>query len=367
MTLALPAVLPIAAIAGVTKFHLMGKSLKKYDAPTRLKAHDIFDTDPESEGVKAVDAYIYENYIQPSQSGNFKGDGLKAKRQRFDQRGLDRIFEDVTYTPDTARFGNLSMTGEWTLAKGANPARRILYLHGGAFMLGSAVSHRGLTSNLAKKTGCAVFAPNYRLMPENTRIDGIKDARAAYRWILNNGPDGPEAVERLAVAGDSAGGNLTLMLSNWARDENIRQADAVAAFSPTTDATFESPSIRKNFATDKMLQPLMGRALQIPRPAILWAMWRLNKITPPSPDISPVRASLSNLPPTLVQASRQEMFFDDAKRYAAKAQSQGSPVRLQSWSNVCHVFQAFDTLLPEAHKALDEVAAFFAKQGVRGN
>lgn len=366
MFYALPTVLPLAAIAGVTKFRLMGKSLKQYDDPTRLTHHEKFDVNPNSQGLKDLNAYLIENYINASQKGDNKGELLTAKRKRFDQKGLDRDF-GVTFQSDTASFGTVSVDGEWTLAEGCNPDRRILYIHGGAFMLGSAVSHRPITSALAKRTGCAVFAPNYRLVPENHRLACVQDVQAAYRWILNNGPKGPANVDTLAISGDSAGGNLTLVLSNWVRDENLRSPNAVAALSPATDSTFESPSLRGNYETDLMLQPLMGNYLKIPRAVLLWAAWYINKVLPTSPLISPVRDDLSNLPPTLIQASRQEMLYDDAKRYAAKAQSQGSPVRLQSWSHVAHVFQAFETLLPAASDGLDEIAKFFAEHGVKAN
>lgn len=366
MFIALPIVTPIAAVAAITKFHLMGKSLKRYDDPALLMDHEHFSPDPDSDGIAAVKEYLIENFIKPAQTAERADEQLSAKRERFEQAGLRREF-DVAYTPAIASFGGTSVDGEWVTAKGTNPDTRILYIHGGAFTVGSAISHRAITSNLALKTGCAVFAPNYRLMPENERMASIEDVQAAYRWILNNGPDGPAEVKALAVAGDSAGGNLTLMLSNWVRDRGLRAADAVAAISPATDSTAESPSIKANYETDLMLKPLVGPLLKIPRSVLVWFSWRANKISPASPLVSPVRDELSNLPPTLVHVSTAEMLLDDAKRYAAKAQSQGSPVKLQTWDHMAHVWHAFDSMLPESHDALDEIAKFFAQNGVSGN
>lgn len=359
MLFALPVALPVAAIAGITKFHLMGKSHKKYDRDFPV----TFEVDPQSEGVKAVDAYLYERFIVPALSGERKNEALSAKRARFEERGLERDFP-VIFTPGTAEIDGVSVDGEWTQARGADPDRRILYLHGGAFTVGSAISHRGIISNLATRTSCSIFAPNYRLMPENPRMASIIDARAAYRWILENGPNGPAPVKKLAVAGDSAGGNLTLMLSNWVRDEGLRPADAVVGISPATDSAFESPSFKKNVETDKMLKPLIGPMLKIPRSVVLWYMWRQSKIAPASKHVSPLRDNLSNLPPTLIHASTTEILYDDAVRYAVKAHAQGSDVTLQTWSNVCHVWHAFDTLLPAAGQAFDQIAAFLTDKGV---
>ncbi|MGJ8564473.1 MAG: alpha/beta hydrolase [Alphaproteobacteria bacterium] len=359
MTLAFAALVPVAAFAAVTKLHLKGRSHKQYDSCPPV----TFEVDPDSQGVKAVEDYLYENFIKPAQSGSRGNELLSAKRARFEAKGLSRDFP-VTFTSGTAEMDGVRVDGEWTQAPGADPDRRVLYLHGGAFTVGSAISHRAIISNLALRTGCSVFAPNYRLMPENPRIASIIDARAAYKWILENGPDGPAAVQKLAVAGDSAGGNLALMLSNWARDEGLRAADAVAGLSPSTDSTFESPSIKNNFDTDTMLRPLVGPMLKIPRTVLLWGAWKNLSISPASPMISPLRGDLSGLPPTLIQVSAAEMLYDDSVRYAAKAKAQGSDVTLQTWSHLCHVWQAFDTLLPEAVQALDEIGNFLITHGV---
>lgn len=359
MLFALPVIMPVAALGAVTKFHLMGKSHKKYDRDFPV----TFEVDPKSDGVKAVDDYLYENFIKPAQSGARKNEALAAKRARFDERGLARSFP-VTHVKGVAEMDGVRVDGEWTQAAGADPDRRILYLHGGAFTVGSAVSHRGIISNLALRTGASVFAPNYRLMPENPRMASVTDARAAYKWILENGPNGPAPVSKLAVVGDSAGGNLTLMLSNWVRDTGLRAADAVVGISPATDSAFESPSLKRNFETDKMLKPLMAPMMKIPRSALLWYMWRNTKIAPASKHVSPLRDDLSGLPPTLIHASTAEVLYDDSVRYAVKAHAQGSDVTLQSWSHLCHVWHAFDTLLPEAGQALDQIAAFLIDKGV---
>jgi len=342
-----------------TKFALMGKNLSQYDRDWPA----TFETNPDSEGAQAVKAYLVENFLKPADSAGSQRDKLRDKRKRFDSNGRNRDF-GVTFKDDVANFAGQTVTGEWALAKNANPNHRILYIHGGAFTVGSAISHRAVTSNLSKKTGCAVFSPNYRLMPENSRLASVEDCQYAYRWIVGNGPDGPGDVGKLAIIGDSAGGNLTLVMAQWARDNKVRPANAIVGISAATDSVFTSPSIRNNFETDIMLQPLVAPLMKIPVPVLAWLSWSKLKIRPKDPVISPVRGDLSDLPPTLLHASTHEMVYDDSVRYVAKALESGSDATLQSWSHLCHVWHIFDQMLPEAHQALDEIAIFLKKHGL---
>ena len=328
-----------------------------------------FDSTPEtfasavpSDGMDTVNAYIDEMFGGAAKQSGFATSGWEDKRERFDASGLAREYEGVEFRPDTIYVEGREITGAWTLLPESDASRRLLYVHGGAFSVGSDLSHRPLTVQLARRTGMAVFAPNYRLMPENTRRDTIDDARAAYNWILENGPDGKAALSKLALAGDSAGGNLVLMLGNWARDHAERQADAVVAFSPIVDATLSSPSIKRNMATDRMLRPMMAPLQKAPRMLLLPAMAKHAGLSPAHPDQSPIFDDLSNLPPTFIQASDSEVLHDDGVRFAAKAKAAKSPVIFQSWGGgLPHVWQIFDDHIPESNAALDEVQVFLAK------
>ncbi len=355
---------PAVAVAGVaaaavTRFHLSGDDLSKYDDADFPVA---FRPDPNSEGLRKVHDYLIENFVKPAAAQGSARQKLAAKRQRFDQVGLTREF-DCEFRDGTARSGNTKVDGEWTLPKDCDPSRRILYLHGGAHTVGSAVSHRPIITNIASRTGCAVFAPNYRLLPENPRMAGVADCRAAYKWICENGPNGRAKAASVAVGGDSAGGNLALSVINWARDGKKRPADAVFVISPATDSTFTSPSLRENYKTDIMLQPLFEPLMNTPHAVLLWALWRGNRASPSHPAISPIFADLSNLPPTLIHASAAEMLLDDSRRYAAKRAAHGSPADFQIWEHMPHVWHAFDRMLPEAHEAMDEIADFLRKHG----
>jgi acetyl esterase/lipase len=355
---------PVAAAAGVaaaavTRYHLTGENLSKYDSADLAVT---FRTDPKSEGAKAVKDYLIENFIKPAAAPGSPKDKLAAKRKRFDDVGRSREY-DCEFREAVIKAKGRDITGEWTLPKNADPTRRILYIHGGANTVGSAISHRPIITNIANRTGCAVFAPNYRLMPEHARLDGVEDCRTAYEWIVKNGPDGAGKATSLAVGGDSAGGNLALSLINWIRDSKKRPPDAVFVMSPATDTTCTSPSLKNNFKTDLMLQPLAEPLTRLPHAALLWALWRANRVSPSNPVISPVFADLKDLPPTLVHVSSAEMLYDDSRRYAAKRAACGSPVTIQIWDHVPHVWHVFDRMLPEAHDAFDEIASFLRKQG----
>jgi acetyl esterase/lipase len=212
---------------------------------------------------------------------------------------------------------------------------------------------------MSAKARAAVLSIDYRLMPEHRRRDGILDCRSAYRWILENGPDGERgAPSALFVAGDSAGGNLTLMLTAWARDAGLRAVDGAVALSPATDGTMSSPSIARNLATDAMLGPMFGRIARVPRAVLLLFTWLSNRINPSDPLVSPLFGDLSRLPPTLIHASETEMLVDDARRYANKARAAGSDVTLQTWHGMVHVWQIFVATLPEAQQAFEQIGAF---------
>jgi acetyl esterase/lipase len=276
------------------------------------------------------------------------------------RRYLDELFPvgdaSATFTP--VNTGGVS--AEWVLAPGADGARRLLYIHGGAFTMGSPRSHRRLTTRFSEITGGAVLAIDYRLMPEHRRMAGIEDCRSAYRWLLENGPQGASPAAKIWIAGDSAGGNLTLALAAWVRDAGLRAPNAAVALSPATDSTLASPSLRANIPSDPMLGPLFERVAKVPNALLLWVGWLHTRINPRDPVVSPVYGDLSRLPPVLVQASEAEMLRDDARRYVNRAVAAGSPAQLQTWEHMVHVWQIYHPDLPEGRDAFDEIRKFLA-------
>nr|WP_297399152.1 alpha/beta hydrolase [uncultured Marinobacter sp.] len=286
--------------------------------------------------------------------------GLRGKARLMALRKhMDGLSEGLELASDIRHCE--SPRGEWVLAPGYDSRRRILYIHGGAWAAGSPRSHRAITDRLSQTTRAAVFAVDYRLMPENRFMDGVRDCRDAYTWLLKHGPDGPGPADFMVVAGDSAGGSHTLGLIAWVRDNGLRQADAAIAFSPSTDLTLTAPSNRSNIKTDPLLGPTFGGLSKIPLPVIWWATLAAFRVSPASPVASPLRGDLRDLPPTLIQASDSEMLLDNARRYAARADAAGSPVTLHTWPGMVHVWQIFVPLLPEAEEAFDDIKSFLGK------
>jgi acetyl esterase/lipase len=332
----------------VAAFRLRGADMSAFDRPTGAR---MSGSNPPSAELGAVVASL----------GGIRGllQGVPMRQHNAVLRKyLDGLFAGRELGVRIAPADAGGVPAEWVLAPGADPQRRTLYIHGGAFVIGSPRSHRTLTSRFSKMTSGAVLAIDYRLMPEHPRRAGIDDCRRAYLWMLANGPEGAAPAQAVFVAGDSAGGNLALSLINWVRDQGHRAPDAAVALSPLTDATLASPSMRKHVASDPMLGPLFGRLARVPQWLLLWFGLLQTRINPSDPLISPLRADLSRLPPVLVQASESEMLYDDARRYVNRAQAAGSPVRLQSWNHMVHVWQIFNPELPEAEQALAEIGKF---------
>lgn len=334
----------------VAAFYLRGQDLSAYDQPTGERFSSGKQPSPELQDVLASLARMGEATKRVPVWRR-----TAAARQAMDNLCGDRDFE-AGFMP-VERDG---VRGEWVLAPGADASRRTLYIHGGAFVVGSPRSHRTLTSRFSEITGGAVLAVDYRLMPEHSRLAGIKDCRAAYRWMLANGPDGPQPADTVFVAGDSAGGNFTLSLVTWIRDQGLPAPAAAVALSPSTDSTAASPSLRSNRHSDPMLGPTYAPFTRVPRALLLWMIWLQLRANPSDPVISPVYGDLSGLPPVLVQVSESEMLRDDGRRYVNRARAAGSPARLQTWTDMVHVWQLFNPELPQARQALEEIDRFLA-------
>ncbi len=340
----------LIALWAVTRFHLRGPDVSAFDVPKGQPIGGGATHSPQSDDVlKQVASMI------PAAGTVPRKQQLAYMRSAMDQMGAG-LDLDVRIVPVSAG----DVAAEWVIDPAAQPGRRLLYIHGGAFTMGSAKSHRAITANMSAKARAAVLAIDYRLMPEHRRRDGIADSQTAYRWIMDNGPDGERGVPAaLFVAGDSAGGNLTLMLTAWARDAGLRAVDGAVALSPATDGTLSSPSFVRNAKTDAMLGPMVGRIARIPSAVLLLFSWLSNRINPSDPVVSPLFGDLSRLPPTLIHASESEMLLDDARRYANKANAAGSDVTLQTWDGMVHVWHIFVVTLPEAQQAFARIGEFF--------
>ena len=347
----------LLAFWAVSRLFLEGPDLSRFDQPTLEPMNDA----PSAANRQTVERV--EEMVAAAQ--RHKGfEQLTFMREAMEAMGADADLSGVTIQPVTVA----DRPAEWVTPADGEISGRLLYLHGGAFTMGSPRSHRVITAELARRTGLALLVLEYRLLPENKRPDGIEDVRAAYRWMLQHGPGGASQTDLpLLVAGDSAGGNLALMLIAWVRDElragsaELRQLDGAIALSPLTDATFASPSTRYNVDADPMLGRMAKMINRLPRSLLLWSAWLRARIPPADPQLSPVYGGLADLPPVLIQASEAEILIDDARRYANKARAAGSPVELQTWHGMVHVWQAFGRDLPESEQAFSLMAEFIER------
>jgi monoterpene epsilon-lactone hydrolase len=232
--------------------------------------------------------------------------------------------------------------GEWVRPRKRKArALRLLYLHGGGFVACSARTHRPITGAFAAR-GFEVFAPNYRLAPEDRFPAGLDDVVTAWTAFAASGT--------AAVAGDSAGGNLALALMLRARAEGLAMPAAAALFSPATDLLGTGASYVSNDGRDAMFDPMKLRRLV---PAYL------GDADPGQPLVSPLYADLAGLPPLLIHVGETELLRDDSVRLADKARAAGVTVSLDVYPVVPHVWQ-IAVFVPEARTSVKAAAAFLA-------
>jgi acetyl esterase/lipase len=223
--------------------------------------------------------------------------------------------------------------------------RHVLFLHGGAFIIGSPNLYRHLTWRIASAARSRLLAVDYRLAPEHPFPAALEDAFTAYNWLLTRGTD----PSRIAVMGDSAGGGLVFSLMLRLRDEGYPLPAAAVALSPWTDLALTGASLRVNAAFDPMLS-----ADDPP----LFVSDYLAGADPRTPYISPLYGDPAGLPPTIIQVGSDEVLRDDAVRMAARMRAAGCQVELEIWPRMPHVWHVFVPLIPEARRAIERVGAF---------
>ncbi|GHA21654.1 hypothetical protein GCM10008090_34470 [Arenicella chitinivorans] len=333
----------------VAVFVLSGQDMRNFDSAV----DDVFENHPEDEqAVKSLVTVLKDTRAKASGTRSIK------KALGVVREFADNISADLETDSEFKQVTCDGVKAEWTIPQNCRPGRRILFLHGGAFIFGSPLGHRKMSDQLAKLAQAAVLSVDYRLMPEHGRKASIIDAQIAYQWLLQHDVDGVHALDTLLVAGDSAGGNLALMLASWSKTHTKRQPDAVIAFSPSTDMTMMSPTIKSNRLTDLMLGEGLGLLSRLPAVARAWIGLVTLRMNPANPLASPVFGDLSSLPPTLIHASSNEMLLGEAIRYANRAKAMGSDVTLQVWKDQIHDWHLFNLGYGSANHAWREVEKF---------
>lgn len=264
-------------------------------------------------------------------------------RASYDKAGLAFGMPDgVTVTSTTAG----GVPAEWIAPAVGEAGNVLLYLHGGGFALGSFDSHRGMAARIAMALNGWVLLIHYRRAPEHPFPAAVDDALVAYRWLIETGTD-PKS---LAIAGDSAGGGLTVSTLVAARDAGLHMPAAAVCISPWANLENKGASYAAQAKADPMV-----------RHADLehWCEAYLGAHTArTNPLASPVNADLKGLPPMLIQTGAAEVLLSDSHLLAERLRAAGVAVELDVWPDMIHVWHWFAPILSEGQAAIDKMAGF---------
>jgi epsilon-lactone hydrolase len=226
-----------------------------------------------------------------------------------------------------------------------NPRGTLLYLHGGAYIMGSPATHCAIAGTIAAKTNLEVILPDYRLAPEHPFPAAFEDALSVAEAL-------EPVSDQLVIGGDSAGGGLTLaVLSHLC--ETDAQPLAAFAFSPWTDLSFKGSTLSTNAQTDAILP--VERIYEVRK-------HYLHHADPHDHRASPLFAPFKNAPPVFMQWSDSEILADDGRRMAEHLRAEGGVVQAKEWNDLPHVWQLFHDRLNEADAALKELYEFIDAQ-----
>ncbi len=293
----------------------------------------------------------------PSQAMQDVIDALRDRREAdagqapptLEERRADFTPSDRLHpVPDDVLVTDVSAGGvpaHWVAAPAAATGRVVLFLHGGGYELGSLRSDGELAARLGRASGMRVLFPEYRLAPEHPFPAAIDDVLAAWHWLRT---DQNLDARSIAVAGDSAGGGLAVALLVATRDAGKALPAAAVLMSPTVDLTSSGASMTERADQDPISTPAMlGQ----------FASDYLAGADPKTPLASPLFASLSGLPPLLVQVGTADLLLSDSERLAAAAAQAGVDVTLEIGEGLPHVYQL--TLgTPEAAEATEQIGKF---------
>jgi epsilon-lactone hydrolase len=267
---------------------------------------------------------------------------LAERRRRLDALGQQyKLPADVRVEKVSAN----GVAAEWTTTPQADPARVILFLHGGGYISGSLDSHRHMIAEAGRQAGARTLALDYRLAPEHPFPAALEDAMAGYRFLLAQGV----APGRIAMAGESAGGGCAVAALVSLRDAGVALPGCLWCSSPWVDLAMSGGSIEAKAAVD----PLLGKPYLLELAAAY-----LHGADPLTPLASPLHADLRGLPPMLIQVGSAEILLDDAVRLAGVAGAADVPVTLRIWPDMIHAWHLFYRQVAAGRRALAEVGGF---------
>ncbi len=269
--------------------------------------------------------------------------GWVQRRQRLDEVGSAwPIADDVTCTG--VDLGGVP--GEWSIVRGSDPSRVLLFFHGGGYCSGSILSHRRMVTEAGRAAGVRTLAVGYRLAPERPFPAAFDDAMTAWRFLQKGGI----AAAHVAVGGDSAGGGLTIALINRLRGAGSEQPACAWLASPWTDLTMSGSTL----ATKDSVDPLIHKGYL----GELADAYLPGGFDRKDSRVSPLYADLRGFPPTLIQVGSDETLLADATRFAAAAGAADVAVTLEIWPHMIHAWPLWNAHLEPGRRALASVGAF---------
>lgn len=263
--------------------------------------------------------------------------------------GLEALMSMVPRQQDLTvqEFSIEGIPAEWVMAPNAVEERVFLYVHGGAYIMGSINTHRDLAGKLSRATASRVLLFDYRLAPENPYPAGLEDALSVYRWLVSSGI----SPEKIVVGGDSAGGGLTMAMLLSLREAGDVLPSATVLISPWTDLEGTGESMETRAEVDPFLNPIESR---------MAPLLYIGQMDRRHPLVSPIYADLQGLPPMLVHVGNDEILLDDAVRLVDRAREAGVEVAFKVWDDMWHVFHQF--AIPEAQLAIEEIGQYIMQR-----
>jgi epsilon-lactone hydrolase len=258
---------------------------------------------------------------------------------------MEKVSERVARDVKCEAVSAGGVPAEWIVPPEAADDRVILYLHGGGYVMGSINTHRAMIARIARASHAKALALDYRMAPEHPFPAAVDDACAAYRWLIAQ----EYKPGRIVIAGDSAGGGLTLATLLALRDSGAPLPAAAIPISPWTDLEGTGASVETRAAADPMVDKE--------------GLLRMGKMyigdrNPKNPLASPIYADYKGLPPMLIQVGDAEILLDDATRVAESARAAGVKVELEAWPEMFHVWHVFAKILPEGQQAIDRIGEY---------
>jgi epsilon-lactone hydrolase len=292
-----------------------------------------------SEQAEAIKVLLVEFRQEQEASGEKSLEEMRADMGRFGD--LTSEPEGVTWSPVDAG----GVPAIWAIPPDGADDRVLEYLHGGGYVLGSAEVYKRFTGHLANAIGCRVLNVDYGLAPENPHPGPVNDSVTVYRWLLDQG----YRPEHLAIAGDSAGGGLTLATLLKLRADGLPQPAAAVPISPWTDMEGLGESMQTNAERDVLV-----RAGELKGMTDLF----LGGGDPRDPLAAPVHGDYSGLCALYIQVGGDETLLDDARRVETRARAHGVNVELDVFPEMQHVFQMAAGNMPEADDAVARIGTF---------